>query len=71
MSHQEADLRVAVPFFLAGQIQPWNEASAPEAWNSHQCPRWTLVSLRGGVTLGGSIGGVERSKERSKATVER
>lgn len=58
LSHQEADLRVTVPFFLVGQIWPWNEASAPETWSSHQCPRWTLVSLRVGVIFEGRIGGV-------------
>lgn len=58
LSCQEADLRVTVPFFLVGQIRPWNEASAPEARSSHQCPRWTLVSLRVGVTFAGRIGGV-------------
>lgn len=57
----EADLRVTVPFFFVGQIRPWNKASAPEARSSHQCPRWTLVSLRVGVTFGGSIGGVGKT----------
>lgn len=60
MSRQGADLRVTVPFFLVGQIRPWDEASAPEARSSHQCPRWTLVSLRVGVTFGERVGGVGR-----------
>lgn len=58
MSWEEADLKLTVPFFLVGQIWSWNQASTPEARSTDQCPRWTLVSLRVGVTFVERIGGV-------------
>jgi len=71
LSWQEADLKLTLPFYLVGQIRLGNQAATPEAWSTDQCPRWTLVSLRVGVTFLGRVGGVSNLLQNSEAASER